>query len=68
MNSTALSQTPSKSNLCVNDFTIDTKLIVEEKIKNPNGEQMMKKYAKGRFLGKVFLIREDLQDAMKSLI
>lgn len=34
-------------------ITIDSQLIVEEKIVKVNGETTVRKYAKGRFLGKV---------------
>lgn len=33
--------------------TPDTQYIIEERILKPNGEVMTRKYAKGRFLGKV---------------
>ena len=36
-----------------NDFTVDPQLIVEERIVKVNGEITVRKYAKGRFLGKV---------------
>ncbi len=35
------------------DFVGDSQLIVEEKIVKVNGETTIRKYAKGRFLGKV---------------
>ena len=35
------------------DFVGDSQLIVEEKIVKVNGETTVRKYAKGRFLGKV---------------
>ena len=41
------------SNKTGNDFTVDPQLIVEEKLIKVNGEATIKKYAKGRFLGKV---------------
>jgi len=40
----------------LNDFTVDPQLIVEEKVVKVNGEVNVKKYAKGRFLGKVLLL------------
>lgn len=36
-----------------NDLLSDQQLIVEEKIVKVNGEATIRKYAKGRFLGKV---------------
>jgi len=36
-----------------NDFTNDTQLIVEERIVKVNGEISIRKYAKGKFIGKV---------------
>ena len=36
-----------------NPVTSDIQLIVEEKIVKPDGEVIIKKYSKGRFLGKV---------------
>ena len=36
-----------------NDLATDAQLIVEEKIVKVNGETTIRKYAKGRFLGKV---------------
>ena len=39
-----------------NDFTVDPQLIVEERIVKVNGEITVRKYAKGRFLGKVKIL------------
>jgi len=36
------------------ELASDPQLIVEEKIVKVNGETTVRKYAKGRFLGKVF--------------
>ena len=36
-----------------NELTAEPQLIVEEKIVKVNGETTVRKYAKGRFLGKV---------------
>ncbi len=36
-----------------NDFVSDSQFIVEERIVKVNGEITVRKYAKGRFLGKV---------------
>ena len=48
----------------VNDFTINSNLIINEKVSKSNGEILFKKYAKGRFLGKVSITRAVLQNAM----
>jgi len=37
------------------DAAEDTQLIVEEKVVKVGGETTIRKYTKGRFLGKVFL-------------
>lgn len=39
-----------------NELAADAQLIVEEKIVKVNGETTIRKYAKGRFLGKVLKI------------
>ena len=41
------------SNKIGNDLTLDRLLIVEEKLIKVNGEASIKKYTKGKFLGKV---------------
>ena len=52
-----------------NDFTNDTQLIVEERIVKVNGEISIRKYAKGKFIGKVdLLLRVDLPNALNLLI
>lgn len=52
-----------------NELGADQQLIVEEKVTKVNGEIAIKKYAKGRFLGKVLIfkfniVRVGLLDAM----
>ena len=46
-------ENPASKNSNKNDFTVDPQFIVEEKVVKVNGEITIKKYAKGRFLGKV---------------
>ena len=43
-----------------NDIAAEGQLIVEEKIVKVNGEMTIRKYAKGRFLGKVSTDRNRL--------
>jgi len=45
---------PKSPNKHGDEFNIDPQLIVEEKIVKENGEILVKKYLKGRYLGKVF--------------
>jgi hypothetical protein len=44
---------PTSSRKEGNEFGSDSQMIVEEKIVKVNGETTIRKYAKGRFLGKV---------------
>ena len=51
-----------------NDFTNDAQLYVEERIVKVNGEITVRKYAKGKFIGKVIaLSREDSPNALNLL-